>query len=236
MKVGIIIITYNLSSEIFILQIQAIRKFCKDEDYTIIVFDNSDIPTMAEDIRYHAQQLDVSYWKIQSTSRNSSDSHSWAANFAYQKIKDSYDCIFFMDHDLIPCQVFSVVEILSGGHVMACLGQGALKKYVWQGAVMINLTAIDRDIVDFSTCHEYRLDTGGKLYQIIDKYGEENCIFFNEAYHQNPYFSGNKHNSFAMINNDMFLHCVAGSNWDGNERHEERINTLINIIKEKTGL
>ncbi len=31
MKVGIIIICYNISPEIFILQINAIRKFCKDD-------------------------------------------------------------------------------------------------------------------------------------------------------------------------------------------------------------
>lgn len=236
MKVGVIIITYNISSEIFRLQIQAIKKFCKDEDYTIVVFDNSDNPKMAEDIRYHAQALDVSYWKIQSTSSNSSDSHCWAANFAYQKIKDSYDYVFFCDHDLLPTRLFSIVDILSGGHVMAGIGQGALKKYMWQGCVLISLLAIDREIIDFNTCHEYRLDSGGKLYKIIEKYGEENCIFFNEVYHQNPYFSGNKYNSYAMINDEMFMHLIAGSNWPGEERHEERINTLINIIKERTGL
>lgn len=236
MRVGVIVITYNLSSEIFILQMQSIRKFCKDENYEINIFDNSDNPDMAEGIRYHAEQLEVNYFKISSSSHNSSDSHSWAANHAYEKLSDVYDYLFFADHDLIPCQDFSIVNILSGGHVMAGLGQGAQKTYMWQGCVMINLTAIDKDIIDFRTNQEFRLDTGGNLYKVVDKYGKENCVFFNEVYHENPYFNSNKYTSYAMINNDMFMHCIAGSNWAKTDRHEERMNSLVNIIRQKTGL
>lgn len=236
MKVGTIVVVYNLSVEIFLLQMGAIKKFCKDEDNTVEIFDNSDEPTLSEHIRYHAENLGLNYYKIASTSKNSSDSHSWAANFAYQKLKDEYSYLFFADHDLIPVKDYSIVEILSGGHVMAGLGQGAQKTYMWQGCVMISLLAVDKDLIDFRTNHIYGLDTGGNLYKIVDKYGKENCIFFNEAYHQNPFFNGNKNTSYAMINDEMFLHCIGASNWFKEARHEERINTLINIIKEKTGL
>lgn len=236
MKVATVVITYNLSSEIFLLQMAAIKKFCKDEDNTVEIFDNSDEPKLAEDIRYHATNLGINYYKIASTSKNSSDSHSWAANFAYQQLKDEYSYLFFADHDLIPVRDYSIIKTLEGGHVMAGLGQGAKKTYMWQGCVMLSLLAIDKDIIDFRTNHTYGLDTGGNLYKIVDQYGKENCIFFNEAYHQNPYFTGTKNNSYAMINDEMFLHCIGASNWFGSDRHEERINTLINIIREKTGL
>ena len=39
-NIGIVIITYNIPSEVFTLQIQAIQKYCMDE-FTIEVFDNS---------------------------------------------------------------------------------------------------------------------------------------------------------------------------------------------------
>lgn len=235
MKVAVIVITYNLSAEIFILQIKAIRKFCKD-DFVIEIFDNSSNEEKAEHIRYHAEQLEVNYYKTYSNSINSSDSHAFAAAFAYQKLKGDYSYFFFADHDLIPLQDFSVVDILSGGHVIAGLGQGAKKTYYWQGCVMFHLDGNDKDIIDFSPNGKYGLDTGGNLYKVIEKFGKENCIFFNEAYHENPYFHAIEYRHYATINNNMFLHIVNSSNWNGAERHEERINSMINVIKEKTGL
>lgn len=235
MNVGIVIITYNLSAEIFLLQIAAIRKFCKDE-FTIEVIDNSSNLEMAEHIRYHAEKLVVNYCKTFANSENGSDSHTWACNFAYQKFKDTYKFLMFTDHDCIPVREFSVVEILSGGHVMAGLGQGAKKKYMWAGMVMIANERVDTSLVDFSTNNVYNLDTGGNLYIVIDKYGESNCIFFNEAYHQNPYFVSHQYGHFAVLNNGMFYHMVNGSNWAAAGRQEERVNAFVNIVKEKTGL
>lgn len=232
MKVAVIIITYNISSEIFILQIEAIRKFCKD-DFVIHVIDNSTEEEIAKDIKYHAENFKLDYTKTYSSSKNSSDSHAYAANFAYQKFKGGFEYWFFMDHDLIPVQPYSVTEILNGGHVIAGLGQlgSSTKTYFWPGCVMFHLEGDEKDIIDFSPSKG--LDTGGGLHLVVEKYGLDHCIFFNEAYHQNPYFNSNVYNSFAMINNGMFFHCVNGSNWAGKDRHEERINSLLNIAREK---
>jgi len=235
MQLGVIIVVYNISSEIFILQEAALRKFCKD-DFTIEVIDNSTNLEMAEHIRYHAEQLGINYIKTFANSQNGSDSHTWAANFAYQRFKDDFQYMLFIDHDCIPVREFSVVEILSGGHVMAGVGQGAKKKYMWAGMVMIANERIDKNIVDFSTNSIYNLDTGGNLYLVVEKYGEENCIFFNEAYHQNQYYNGVAYNHYAMLNNGMFMHFVNSSVWNPVENNEARINGLINIAKEKTGL
>lgn len=235
MQVGIIIVSYNIPSEVFLLQVAAIRKFCKD-DFAVEVVDNSDDAELASHIKYHAEQLGVNYCKTFADSKNGSDSHTWAANFAYQQFKDVYDFLLFIDHDCIPVVPFSIIEILSGGHVMAGLGQGQKKKYMWAGMVMLANERIDKSLVDFSTNAEFGLDTGGNLYKIVDAYGESSCIFFNESYHQNPYFKNPKYGYYAMINNCMFLHFVGASNWVGLSDHKERIASLINIAKEKTGL
>lgn len=233
--VGIVIITYNLSSEIFILQVQAIRKFCKD-DFIIEVVDNSSDLEKAKDIKYHAEQLGVGYVKTFASSNNSSDSHSFAANFSHQKFKDQYEFLLYIDHDVIPVKEFSVVEILNGGHFAAGIGQGAKKKYIWPGMFMVSLERINRDLVDFSPNSEFNLDTGGNLYKIIEQYGQENVIFFNESYHQNPYFNGSKYSHFSMINDGMFMHFVNSSEWCPVPNNQERISALINVAKEKTGL
>ena len=101
---------------------------------------------------------------------------------------------------------------------------------------MLNNNAVDKDLVDFSTNSEFGLDTGGNLYLIIEKYEEISCIFFNESYHQNPDFVSKDYGHYAMINDQMFLHFVNGSNWNGKKDHQQRISSLINVVKEKTGL
>lgn len=233
MKVGIVIVTYNIPGEVFLLQVAALKKFCKD-NFDILVVDNSSDPELAEHIRYHSSHLSLNYTKTFAGSKGSSDSHSFAANFAYQKFKDEYSYFLFLDHDCIPVLEFSVIDTLAGGHVAAGIGQEKNKKYFWPGCLFLNVAAIDKEIVDFSPSEG--LDTGGNLYKIIEKYSEEACIFFNESYHQNPDFVSKDYGHYAMIHNQTFLHFIAGSNWVNKSDHQHRISSLINVVKQKTGL
>jgi hypothetical protein len=235
MKLGIVVIVYNISSEIFLLQMAAIKKFCKD-DYVVEVIDNSDNAEISEHIRYHSSILGLNYTKTFAGGKGSSDSHSWASNFAYQKVKNNFENLMFLDHDCLPLVEFSVIDTLKGGHVAAGIGQEKTKKYFWPGLFMLANAAVDKDIVDFGTNSEFGLDTGGNLYKIIEKYGEEACIFFNESYHQNPDFISKDLGFYAMLKDESFLHCIGGSNWMNKEDHQRRISSLVNIIKEKTGL
>lgn len=229
---GIFIITYNIPVEVFLLQIEAIRKFCKDDSYRIIIADNSSNEEMAEGIKYHATRLALKYVRTKASSVNSSDSHSWAANFIYQLYWRQFQYCFFLDHDCIPVHDFSVSEIL-GEKVIAGLGQAKDKTYFWPGCVMWN--SDKAPVVDFSPNNEFGLDTGGNLYKVIDEFGESKCVFFDESYHQNPDFKG-KYDCFAMINGDMFLHFINGSNWNNEKNNNDRLNSLINITKQKAGL
>lgn len=235
MRLGIIIITYNISSEIFLLQIAAIRKFCED-DFVIHVIDNSDDKEIAEHIRHHAAEQGVDYTKTFSGSKGSSDSHSFAANFAYQKFKDIYEYLFFLDHDCIPVRGFSVIKSLSNSYLSGGIGQNKSKKYAWPGCFYLNNNSINKDLVDFSPNSEYGLDTGGNLYKLIEEYGASAFLDFNESYHQNPYFINKDYGHYAMIKDETFLHFIAGSNWVNKSEHQHRMSSLVNVLKEKTGL
>jgi len=233
-KIAIVIICYNISSKIFILQIEAIKSFCKDEDYTIEIFDNGNIPEMSEHIRYHAEQFGVNYTKTYSADQNSSTSHSFAAGLAYNKLKGIYSYFLFLDHDCIPKKVFSVASLLEG-KIMGGLGQWD-SQYFWPGLFCFDNTRVDKDLIDFWPVHEKRFDTGGNLYKAIEKHGKENCIFFNEAYVENHGFGGYKYAYFSLLCNEIFIHMTNGSQWNSEDRHEERVNSFINFVKEKAGL
>lgn len=230
-KVGIVIITYNLDPRIFMMQIEAFKKFCKD-DFDFEIVDNSSNPQMSRDIAYHASRYGLNYIRTSAASINGTDSHAFAANVAYQFHRNKYDYIFYIDHDCIPVKEFSVKDILTD-KIMAGLGQGSTTPYFWAGCVMWNNKEIDKGLINFSPNHELKIDTGGELRKVIDTYGKEKCRFFDEIPTQNPDFTKGFYNFYCMIHERTFMHFVNSSNWNPTDKNMERLNSLLNIAKTK---
>lgn len=228
MKVGVIIINYNCPN-LLVPQLEGLRRFCKD-DYEIVVVDNSSDPEASEGVRYHSEGC--LYIRSHSGSHGGSKSHAFACNLAWMKLHENYDYLLFLDHDNLPIKDFSVVEMLKG-RAMVGLGQGKVKTYYWPGFVAFDLSKVKE--ADFSCNSEYGLDTGGNLYLSIEKAGIENCGFVGEEYFENPYFVSHnpKYNYYTVIAGG-FLHFCNGSGWEKLDRNEERINSLLNIVKERT--
>lgn len=227
---AIVIITYN-NADLISKQVECIRKFCKDE-FDIVIIDNSTKKEVIEAVKYYNITLKCLYFKTMAQTGDNSMSHAFAANFSYSKLKDGYDYFAFFDHDLFPVMDFSVIKILEN-KIMAGLAQEKAKKYFWPGCLMFDNTKIEQSLIDFSPSLELGLDTGGNLYKIIEKYTDADFTFFNEQYHQNPYFKKSKYDFYPMINNDMFMHFLNGSNWNNSNDNTERINSLLNILDEK---
>lgn len=219
---GIIIITYNCS-KLLRKQIERIEKHCKDA-HEIIIVDNSTNKQQAQAIKYISSVAKCTYLKTDASSRNGSGSHAFAANVSWLKFKDSYDYFFYLDHDCFPIKDFSVSEIL-GNNIMAGIAQPKSKTYLWPGCLMLK-AGLD---IDFNVNHELGLDTGGNLYKIVEQ-APDDIIFFNEIYSENPEFTKNMYNFFALINNGMFMHFINGSGWNNVGHQEERINSLLNIL------
>lgn len=233
MKVGIVIICYNIDTRILILQLDAIKKYCTDEDYRIEIVDNSSIEEQAEAIKHYAKVYGLDYQRTKSSAQNDSWSHSFAANFSYERLKNDYDLFFYIDHDCIPLKKFSVKEIL-GDKIMAGVRSGPKLNYFWPGCLMWNNVEIDKSLVSFSPNNAMRLDTGGQLYRVIEKYGEDRCLFFDEVGCQNPYFLDTPlYTFYMMICNETFMHFINASGWNPTERNDQRLNSLINIATNK---
>lgn len=233
MKTGIVVITYNLDCRIFILQVEAIKKYCKDNDFTIEIIDNSTDAGRAAGIKHHARVQEVNYTKFNSTTKDPSRSHSFAASLAYRRFMDIYDHVLFLDHDAIPVKPFSVSEMLNGKIVGGILA-GSKLNYFWPGCVVFDNTKIYKELVDFSPDNNLGLDTGGGLRRLKEKYGDEGCEYFDEVgWHNEAMQTHKDYYFYMMIYKETFMHFIAGSDWSGKERHEERMNTLIDIATEK---
>lgn len=233
MKTAIIVVTYN-AAKLLRTQVDLIRRFCKDDSYDIIIVDNSTEEEQIKAILYYNEALGCKYLKTHASSKNGSDSHAFAANLAYSTYRDLYSKFFFLDHDAFPLKTFSVNEILNG-RVMVGVGQNKDGiEYFWPGCVMFDNEKIDRTLVDFSTNHDLKLDTGGQLYKVIEKYGKTETGFLNEMHCQNPNFNKSMYNFYVLINDGMFLHMVNGSGWNPAEANEERLNSLLNLVDAMT--
>lgn len=230
MEAAIVIITYN-APELILHQIKCIRKFCKDQ-HSIIVVDNSTIPEAIEAIKFYCNSNEVERIKTNASSKNGSDSHSFAANLSFVMLKDRFDLFFYLDHDCFPVRDFSISELLSD-NPFAGLGQAKSKTYIWPGCLLFDSTKIDTSLIDFSPSHSLGLDTGGGMHKAISIYG---ATYFNESYEQNPGFPNPPYNFYSMINDSMFMHFVNASGWNPTEGNSERINSLINILREKADI
>jgi len=230
-KLGIVIVVYNIA-DLIQKQIECIKRFCKDDNYEIIVVDNSDKQDIIEAVSYYISELNIRYIKTKSASAYDSTSHAFACNTSFLLIKDDYDLLFYLDHDNFPIRDFSVANMLKD-RIMAGLGQGKQKSYFWPGCVMWNNSIIDKSLIDFSVNREFGLDTGGNLYKVIEQYGKDICIFFNEKYYENDLFPTTFYNFYATINDDMFMHFINSSNWNKTIDNKGRISTLLHILEGK---
>ncbi len=229
-KIGIVIITYNVPS-LITKQIELIRKYCKDE-YEIVVVDNSNNEDAIKAIKYYCEQAGVERIKIKSSDSSGSESNVFACNLAYMLLKDRYDYFFYLDHDTFPLRDFSILEEL-GDNIIRGVPQVKSKEYYMQTTLMWDNKEIDHLLIDFSASNELGLDSGGMLYKIVEKYGDR-CGVFNEGYHQNPYFRKGFYNFYACLNDEMFMHFINASEWNPVEGNTERINSLLNVLNERT--
>ena len=230
-NLAIVIVTYNIA-DLIVKQIECVRRFCADKDYDIIVVDNSTDKDIIDAISFYISDKNVVYLKTQAADTNDSRSHAFACNVSYLKFKSDYKLFFYMDHDLFPIKSFEVADVLKD-KVIAGLGQAKSKDYFWPGCVMWNNESIDSSLIDFSTNNELGLDTGGNLYQVIEKHGKELCGFFDEKYYENQFYKQPRYNFYATINNDTFMHFINSSNWNPVVDNKERISTLLHILEGK---
>lgn len=238
-SVGIFIVVFNISNLIS-TQLDLIKKFCKDDQFDIIVIDNSNDHNVSQEIKKHVVNNSCIYDNSNNRQCDFSQSHAAACNYTYEKFNHSYEYMFFLDHDNFPIKNFSVKTILMN-KVAGGLGQIRKDKtYFWPGCVMFNNNNIKKSLINFSIHAGFGLDTGGMLYKIIEKYNTSNCVFFDQKEVKNNLFVEGFYNFYNIIENAQdasqfsFMHFLNSSNWNNKEKHNERITSLLSILKTYT--
>jgi glycosyltransferase involved in cell wall biosynthesis len=220
---GIIIVTYN-RPDLLPIQLGAIQLFCKDK-YEVVVIDNSTDEASADEIA--AIAYDCRVYRTSSHSKNSSDSHAFAANFAFTKLRNDYEHFLFLDHDIFPTKPFSVPEMLCD-RFLGGLGQIKHKTYLWPGFVFWRNDKVES--LDFSTSPG--LDTGGNTWKEVERIGIDGIAWQPEVYCENQYFKEPPYNFYSVIG-DGWIHFINSSGWNPQKGHNERLDSLKRILNEK---
>lgn len=227
-KVAVVVIAYNNPD--FIKWHESCLYEFMDDDYDLVIVDNSHDYEKSQAIKYHSKKH--IYIKTDSSSIGGSESHAFAANVSWAKLKDNYRYFLYLDHDCFLVKHISLIDELSKkGIAIGGIGQEKSKTYLWPGCLMID--KFQTGDIDFSVSHEFKLDTGGNIYKTLDKLNPDQIQHFNEAYTQNPDFVDPPYNFYTSIYNGTFMHFINGSNWNKTEDNERRINSLFNILQNK---
>lgn len=240
MKISIFIIVYE-TARYLPKQLELIKRFCTDSEYTIYVVNNSAANSKTNDaIEYQANSTGAIYIKTIPTDSNPSVSHALACNLVYKEIGIGSDYCLFLDHDIFPFKAFAVKE-KTENYLMVGVEQMRFTetkkiRYIYPGLLYINtsiLTKQERSLVDFLPTNKYgiMLDTGGSLHYLISKHDESKFIFLSEKRISNNSFNKNRYKYYAEI--DGWMHFINGSNWAGLEGEDERINSLFIILEQK---
>lgn len=233
-KLAIIIVVWNVH-DLISTQLDLLKRFCKDDSFDIIVIDNSTNLSIAARVKKYVETAGCIYIKT-NTNLETSNSHAFACNHAYETYKLQYEYMLFLDHDNFPIKDFSVKNLLND-KVIGGVGQTRLKTYLWAGCVALNNKIVDQNMVDFSTNPQFNLDTGGNLYQILEKYGLDSCVFLDQFETKNTLYDKYDWWAYNIIANQKkdaqfsFMHFINASNWSNSQTNEERINSLMILLK-----
>lgn len=238
MKDAFVIVIYNID-HLLQRQLDLIRKYCKGE-YDIIVINNSDIEAKANSINVICNANGLIYLKTDSGGANPSDSHAFAISVAHNTYRDSYRRICYLDHDIFPVKEFSFDGLLNdtyvaGNHQQRPYADGVIE-YMWPGLLAINYNMVDKDLINCypTVVNGVMLDTGGRLYNLLNTLPRDKYRFLDEIYERNPAMEKSQYSYYSMMADKTFMHFIGASNWMGKKDTEQRVQTLLKILDEKT--
>ena len=241
-KVGMVTVAYN-HPELIRWQLPLLDHFCTDGDYEVVVVDNSyerssEIQHLAGARRYLKTDCDM---------RGTSQSHIHALVSSYEQLRDDYDLLAYLDHDLFPVAPFSVESILDGYELAGVPLSGdpnrpaydpALRA-LWAGFLLIRNRPEYHDLIDLNGNYAYGFDSGGNIYKLVEHVGHDRVRWIDQRLVDNPRHQGYpNYNYYAELCGGGFVHFIDGSGWNVNDQlgQEARIPSLLELLAERTGM
>jgi hypothetical protein len=217
---AVIIITFN-TDRFLEKQIELYNHFVGSR---IIVCDNSTDYSVSNNLRKIAVKNDIEFVKVGVLESDSSKSHGFALNTAYNLFKDQFDVIIFSDHDIFPVRSFDISDFMEYSVLAGIIQIREKFRYFWPGFLAVNNNFVDG--IDFmpKNVNGVNLDTGAGTWEVIQK--TEKYIELQEVYHS---YKGEQ---YSVIS-DTFMHFVNGSNWKKDIEYEDKMAIMLEALEQR---
>lgn len=253
----LLLITVAFNTPILIqYQIEYIKKYLKDEDYQLIVADNSTSSKYRKEIRNICDNSDIEYIPIPMyinklhTSKLffHGASHGAALNWLFYHVLSVRQPMYFsfIDHDIIPFSSTSLLQHIEkvGSDFYGDYRQRGKGWYIWPGYCIFRYEVIEKYKPNFLPMlyeGEY-FDSGGSNYKNIYRYYPISKSYFakNEQIRLKKTEGLKKHDQIyhadcIQIIDDDWVHIINGSNYaqiPGKEQTVKKILHNLERIKE----
>lgn len=225
------IITIAFNNEILIeKQIDLVRKYVKDKNYTHIIANNSSDIEKRKRIKNICIHKKIAYvsvpqyiHKLIYTRFSNGLSHGAAMNWIYYKLimKRKPDFFGFIDHDLMPLSDYSILEKLQNQNFYGSMRNREKGWYIWAGFCFYSLDIFNKIRANFLPLQlgNVFLDTGGSNYPVLYKNYDIKSICFPIVIAKSIRNIDDKvkkplvyHHDMIQIIDNAWLHIVNGSN------------------------
>ena len=235
------IITIAFNNEFLIeQQIRLIKKYITDENYSLIVMDNSTNVEKQKLIQNICEQNGTGYvllprnpmykyWKA------GSYAHGFAMNWAYYNfIRFRQPKFFgFIDHDMFPISSYSITEKFNNAPEQCFYGtlrDIENKWYLWAGMCFYWFEKVKSFKINFipCMCNGTYLDTGGNNYKnLYAKFNKSKLSFCKPAVEKTIRDGGTYHNDTIQYIDDVWIHAINGSNWTKGLAKDDIIEEIL---------
>lgn len=226
-------------------QIEYIKTYIQDEDYQLIIADNSTSKKYRKDIQAICDKAGVEYIPIPMYINKFQmpkiffygASHGAAMNWVYYHIlairKPQY--FSFIDHDLLPIFPTSLLAAIGDKDFYGVNRTRGKAWYIWPGFSIFkyeNIAEAHPDFLPLYVGKEY-LDAGGANYKSLYKHYIPMSQYFAECrtirlkHSNNLDQYGQYHADFIQIIDHTWLHIINGSNY---EKIEGKENDVVKIL------
>lgn len=222
-----------------------VAKFC-GEPYDFVVCDDSTDATASERIKAWCEGR-AQFYRLPAPTPDAqvgSLRAVQAIQHAYEIVRDRYDRLAFLDHDIFPIRPFTFESVTQGAE-FAGTAQSAFppriddpRRYFWPGLLFFQNRPEYRPHIDLGGAPELGFDTGGGTWKMIERVGRDRCRFIAHSPVENPYFRGGVYHWYPVYDDGGWIHFLNGSgwNWPESENQVERLSTLFHILGEAAGI
>lgn len=217
--VDIYTIAFN-NEDVICSQYMLLKKNFKDP-FNYTVADNSNIIEKQKKIFEFCKKNNISYVKVKQRlfpRMKHPDAINWIYHNYIKHRKANY--VGILDHDVFPIKPVEIIKYLQEVPLYGLIQTRNDKWYLWPGFNFFRFDFLMNKKIDFSTCSELNMDTGGTNWYSLYKDFDRNKLIPVDQSYKNirtgidlKFPEGNAQSDLIEFFDEKWIHTICASGW-----------------------